>query len=123
MDEDGEERSVTAPLSLIVSGFAPVDDARLALTPELRRDVDSTLLLVDLGRGANRLGASALAQVHVAIGDVPPDVDDPAELRGFFGVPPEVAMPAAVGGCVGDRFLGLSTVGGRGTHRFLAPVV
>ncbi|MCR9096712.1 MAG: phosphoribosylformylglycinamidine synthase [bacterium] len=83
-DEDGEERSVTAPLSLIVSGFAPVDDARLALTPELRHEADTTLLLVDLGRGANRLGASALAQVHAAIGDVPPDVDDPATLRGFF---------------------------------------
>ena len=83
-DEDGEERAVTAPLSLIVSGFAPVDDARLSLTPELQPDADTTLLLIDLGRGANRLGASALAQVHAAIGDVPPDVDDPAALRGFF---------------------------------------
>ena len=83
-DEEGEERAVTSPLSLIISGFALVDDVRLALTPELRREADTELLLIDLGRGRNRLGASALAQVHSAIGDEPPDVDDPAALRGFF---------------------------------------
>ena len=83
-EDDGEEHAVTAPLSLIVSGFAPVDDARLSLTPELSSEPETALLLVDLGRGANRLGASALAQVHGAIGDVPPDLDDPSALRGFF---------------------------------------
>jgi len=83
-DEDGEEQSVTSPLSLIVTGFAPVDDARIALTPELSREADTQLLLVDLGFGKNRLGASALAQVHSAIGDEAPDLDDPAYLRGFF---------------------------------------
>ena len=83
-DEDGEERSVTSPLSLIVTGFAPVDDVRLALTPELKREPDTELLLIDLGFGQNRLGGSALAQVHGALGDVPPDLDDPAVLRGFF---------------------------------------
>lgn len=87
-EEDGEERAVTAPLSLIVSGFAPVDDLRLALTPQLRRpahgEPTTSLLLVDLGFGRNRLGGSALAQVHGAIGETPPDVDDPAALRGFF---------------------------------------
>jgi len=83
-DEDGEERAVTSPLSLIVTGFGLVDDARLALTPELRREADTELLLVDLGFGRNRLGASVLAQVHSAIGDEAPDVDDPARLRGFF---------------------------------------
>jgi phosphoribosylformylglycinamidine synthase len=83
-DEDGEERAVTAPLSLIVTGFASVDDARLALTPELQREAHTELLLIDLGFGKNRLGASALAQVHGAIGDLPPDVDDPAPLRHFF---------------------------------------
>ncbi|MCB9722753.1 MAG: phosphoribosylformylglycinamidine synthase [Spirochaetaceae bacterium] len=83
-DEDGEERAVTAPLSLIVSAFAPVDDVRLARTPELLREPGSVLLLVDLGLGRNRLGGSALAQVHAAIGDEPPDLDDPARLRAFF---------------------------------------
>jgi phosphoribosylformylglycinamidine synthase len=83
-DEQGEEKSVTAPLSLIVSAFAPVDDARLGLTPELQRETESELLLVDLGLGRNRLGASALAQVFETLGDEAPDVDDPALLRGFF---------------------------------------
>jgi phosphoribosylformylglycinamidine synthase len=82
--QDGEERSVTAPLSLIVSGFAPVDDARLALTPELQPDPTSSLLLIDLGRGRNRLGGSALAQVYGAVGETPPDLDDPLDLRAFF---------------------------------------
>jgi phosphoribosylformylglycinamidine synthase len=83
--ENGEERSVTAPLSLIVSAFAPVTDVRRALTPELsREDGPSELLLVDLGRGQNRLGGSAVLQVHGSVGEAPPDLDDPALLRGFF---------------------------------------
>ncbi len=83
-DADGA-RSVTAPLSVIITAFAPVSDVRRSLTPELRRDVGETaLLLVDLGRGKNRLGGSALAQVWSELGDVPPDLDDPALLRGFF---------------------------------------
>src|SRR6476620_11739885 len=62
--DGGVKRTVVAPLSLIVSAFARVDDARRALTPELRTDVaDTTLLLVDLGQGRDRLGGSALAQV------------------------------------------------------------
>ena len=84
--ENGEERSVTAPLSLIVSAFAPVTDVRRALTPELsREDGPSELLLIDLGRGKNRLGGSAVLQVHGSVGEAPPDLDDPALLRGFFG--------------------------------------
>ena len=82
--EDGEQ-SVTAPLSLIISAFAPVRDIRRALTPQLQTDVGETrLLLIDLGSGRNRLGGSALAQVHGGVGSDPPDVDDPAQLRGFF---------------------------------------
>ncbi len=73
------EHAVTAPISLIVSAFAPVQDVRRALTPELRSDVGATsLVLVDLGRGRHRLGGSALAQVYGSVGDLPPDVDDPA---------------------------------------------
>jgi phosphoribosylformylglycinamidine synthase len=84
-EADGEQRSVTAPLSLIATAFAPVTDARRVLTPELRRDVgDTELLLVDLGRGKNRLGASAVAQVYSEVGARPPDLDDPELLRGFF---------------------------------------
>jgi len=83
----GEAKAVTAPLSLIVSAFAPVTDARRTLTPQLRTDAGETeLVLVDLGGGRNRLGGSALAQVHSQLGDAAPDVDDPQKLASFFGV-------------------------------------
>ncbi|MGB5337608.1 MAG: phosphoribosylformylglycinamidine synthase, partial [Gammaproteobacteria bacterium] len=82
---DGEDRAVTAPLSLIISAFAPVSDARRTLTPQLRTDTgESVLLLIDLGQGRNRLGGSALAQVYKSIGATPPDLDDPALLQAFF---------------------------------------
>ena len=82
---DGEvEKAVTAPVSLIVSAFAAISDARRVLTPQLRTDLNSVLLLVDLGNGRNRLGGSALAQVYGQLGNVAPDVDDPAALAAFF---------------------------------------
>jgi phosphoribosylformylglycinamidine synthase len=81
----GEEKAVTAPLSLVVSAFAPVTDVRRTLTPELRMDAGETeLVLVDLGAGKNRLGGSALAQVYGELGDTAPDCDDPAKLGAFF---------------------------------------
>ncbi|HET9694819.1 MAG TPA: phosphoribosylformylglycinamidine synthase, partial [Steroidobacteraceae bacterium] len=81
---DGETRKVVAPVSLIVSAFAPVEDVRRTLTPQLRLDRGATrLLLVDLGAGRNRLGGSALAQVYGRIGAGAPDCDDPQRLRGF----------------------------------------
>jgi phosphoribosylformylglycinamidine synthase len=80
---DGKE--VVAPLSLIVSAFAAVRDARATLTPRLRTDAgDTELLLVDLGAGRNRLGGSILAQVYSRFGDTAPDVDSAALLKGFF---------------------------------------
>src|SRR6202012_879538 len=95
--EAGETRSVTAPLSLVISAFAPVADVRRALTPELRRDQGETeLLLVDLGRGRDRLGGSCLAQVYGQIGDCPPDLDDPATLAGFFAGVRELADAGVV---------------------------
>jgi phosphoribosylformylglycinamidine synthase len=86
-DAEGKQRAVTAPLSLIVSAFSPVMDVRKTLTPQLRTDKGETdLILVDLGKGANRLGGSALAQVYGQLGDEAPDVDDPRVLRLFFHV-------------------------------------
>ncbi len=82
--DGGVDKAVTAPVSLIVSAFAAIADARRVLTPELRTDVGSVLLLVDLGNGKNRLGGSALAQVYGQLGNVAPDVDDPAALAAFF---------------------------------------
>ncbi len=83
--DQGTEKQVVAPVSLIVSAFAPVLDARRTLTPCLRTDQGSTdLIFVDLGRGRNRLGASALAQVYNQIGHHAPDVDDIPALGRFF---------------------------------------
>jgi len=84
-EQDGQEQRVTAPLSLIVSAFAPTPDAGAAFTPQVRGG-DTRLVVVDLGGGQNRLGGSAVAQVHGTLGAVPPDVDDPAVLKGFFEV-------------------------------------
>ncbi|HEV7715587.1 MAG TPA: phosphoribosylformylglycinamidine synthase, partial [Steroidobacteraceae bacterium] len=82
--EGAATKSVIAPVSLIVSAFAPVRDVRNTLTPALRTDLGETSLwLVDLGAGRNRLGASALAQVYEELGDVPPDLDDPECLKAF----------------------------------------
>jgi phosphoribosylformylglycinamidine synthase len=81
------DRAVWAPVSLVVSAFAPVADARRTLTPELRLDLGpSTLLLLDLAAGPQRLGGSCLAQVYGALGDAPPDLDDPGLLKRFFAV-------------------------------------
>jgi phosphoribosylformylglycinamidine synthase len=83
---DGAARAQTAPLSLIVSSFAPVSDVRRVLTPQIVSDTDTRLLLVDLGNGKNRLGGSALAQVYAQVGDVPPDLDDPQQLKSAFAL-------------------------------------
>lgn len=80
----GEKKRVTAPISLIVSAFAPCADVRLTLTPQLIQKSDTTLLLVDLGRGKNRLGGSILAQVVSQIGTETPDVDRADDLKGFW---------------------------------------
>jgi phosphoribosylformylglycinamidine synthase len=76
-------KTVTAPLSLIISAFARVSDIRCNLTPQLQGG-DTVLFLIDLGRGQNRLGASALAQVYDQLGEIPPDVDNHQDLKDFF---------------------------------------
>jgi phosphoribosylformylglycinamidine synthase len=81
-----DAKEVVAPLSLIVSAFAPVEDARDTLTPQLRTDAgDTELVLIDLGGGRNRLGGSILAQSYASgYGSPCPDLDDPALLKAFF---------------------------------------
>jgi len=84
-NDQGSTHEVTAPLSLVVTAFAPVRDIDKTLTPQLRTDAgDTQLLLIDLGLGKNRLGGSALLQTYSAVGDLAPDVDDPEMLKGFF---------------------------------------
>ncbi len=80
-------KAVTAPLSLIVSAFAPVLDARKTLTPQLRTDRgNSRLLYIDLGGGRYRMGGSILAQTCSQLGDRVPNLDHPQQLRSFFDV-------------------------------------
>ncbi|MGO3294510.1 MAG: phosphoribosylformylglycinamidine synthase [Marinobacter sp.] len=86
-EDSGEQKSVTAPLSLIISGFAPVTDVSRTLTPQLKTDAGETdLILLDLAAGQNRLGGSALAQVYRSVGAVAPDLDDPEDIKAFFAV-------------------------------------
>ncbi|WP_431067032.1 phosphoribosylformylglycinamidine synthase [Methylotuvimicrobium sp.] len=81
--QDGREKTMTSPVSLIVTAFAPVVDIAKTLTPQLR-DEPSVLILIDLGQGKNRLGASVFAQVYKQMGDSCPDLDDPALFKAFF---------------------------------------
>ena len=82
--DSGAERAVTAPVSLIISAFAPVRDVRRTLTPELARVPDTVLVLIDLANGAQRLGGSCLAQSFGQYGGAAPDLDEPERLKAFF---------------------------------------
>ncbi|MCV6605578.1 MAG: phosphoribosylformylglycinamidine synthase, partial [Porticoccaceae bacterium] len=84
-NDRGTDKAVTAPLSLVITAFAPVVDVRKTVTPQLRTDKgDSELLLIDLGNGKNRLGASCLAQVYNQVGTDTPDVESAEQLKAFF---------------------------------------
>lgn len=83
-NENGQNKAVTAPISLVVTAFAPVADARRTLTPQLRNSSDTRLMLLDLGLGKNRMGGSAVAQVYGQTDNVAPDVDDAELLKTFF---------------------------------------
>ncbi|POR53482.1 phosphoribosylformylglycinamidine synthase [Paraburkholderia eburnea] len=86
-NEEGVAKEVVAPVSLIISAFAPVEDVRRHLTPQLRRideAGESVLISIDLGRGKNRMGGSIFAQVTQQVGDDAPDVDSAEDLKQFF---------------------------------------
>ncbi|WP_420554930.1 phosphoribosylformylglycinamidine synthase [Neptuniibacter marinus] len=91
-NDEGEDKSVTAPMSLVITGFAPVLDVRKTLTPQLRTDKGETdLILLDLGEGQNRIGLSALAQVYNEVGQKVPDVEQPELLVAFFAAIQELS--------------------------------
>jgi phosphoribosylformylglycinamidine synthase len=104
--QDGEEYQVVAPVSLIVSAFAPVSDVTRQLTPQLQAtNEQSYLLLFDLGGGKNRLGGSCLAQAFSRVGGDAPDIDDPAAVGNFFAAIQELSsrdMLLAAGNRRGD---------------------
>ncbi len=82
-NEGGKDKTMTSPLSLIITAFAPVLDVSKTLTPQLK-DEDSVLILIDLGAGKNRLGGSVLAQTYNQIGNETPDLEDTALFKKFF---------------------------------------
>jgi phosphoribosylformylglycinamidine synthase len=83
--EDEQDREVMAPVSLIVTAFAPVADVRRSLTPQLRTDAgDTALILIDLGKGQQRMGGSVLAHSFNQVGNEVPDIDDAVMMRAFF---------------------------------------
>lgn len=88
--EDGQDKAVTSPISLVVTAFANTPDARKTLTPQLRTGLsnqnlgETKLILIDLGNGKNRMGGSSLAQAYSQIGNEAPDVDSPEQLKVFF---------------------------------------
>ena len=94
-DDQGEKKSVTSPVSLIVSAAAPVGDVALTVTPELR-DIPSVMVLADLGCGRARMGGSILAQVAQRFGDTAPDCEDPAMLARFMGAVRTLAAEGAI---------------------------
>ncbi|MBF7072294.1 phosphoribosylformylglycinamidine synthase [Glaciecola sp. MH2013] len=84
-EDEGTQKAVTSPLSLVITAFGAVKDVRKTITPQIR-DIgeDSSLLLIDLGKQKNRMGASCLAQVYGKLGSEVPDVDDAAALKAYF---------------------------------------
>ncbi len=95
--ENGEQREVVSPVSLIVSAFGPCDDVRGTLTPQLRTDCGQTaLVLVDLARGRTRLGGSILAQVFCQTGNETPDVDEPVAIRALYAALAELRRAGRV---------------------------
>jgi len=82
--DGGQQKTMTAPLSLVISAFAPVIDISKTLTPQLQPIENSVLLLIDVSAGKNRLGGSVLAQVYRQLGDLCPDLEQPALLKAFF---------------------------------------
>jgi len=84
-NDEGEDKSVTSPMSGVITAFAPVTDVRKTLTPELK-NIESVLVRIDLSKGQFRLGGSILAQVYKAIGSVTPDVDSFDDFKAFFAL-------------------------------------
>ncbi len=96
-DESGENKNVISPVSLVVSAAAPVYDVRDNLLPMFAENVlDSSLLLIDLGRGQDRLGGSVYSQVTQRFDSVTPDLDDAEDLKKFMRVIRSLAEKGAI---------------------------
>lgn len=119
-DSKGAEHKQVGPLSLIVSSFATVTDAHKDVTPDLKPGA-SRLMLIDLGNGKNRLGASALAQVYNQIGETVPDMESPEAVRAVYEAMQELVAQGLVlayhdrsDGGVAVTLAEMAMAGGRG---------
>ena len=81
--DDTKDKSVISPLSLVVTGFSPIQNTSIAITPELKNEINSSLLFIDLGKGSTRMGGSILAQINNEIGGISPDVECIEEMPNF----------------------------------------
>ncbi len=126
-EPDGTTRRQVAPLTLVASAFAPVPDISKSVTPDLKPGA-SRLLLVDLSHGRQRLGGSVLAQVFGQLGNVAPDVEDPAALASFFDAMQLLLADGLVAAChdrsdggVAVTLAEMAMAGGRGADATLPP--
>ena len=85
-NDENRDKSVISPLSLIVTGFSPIQNINIATTPQLKNKVNSSLLFIDLGKGKSRMGGSILAQIHNEYGGTSPDVECIEEMPSFVSV-------------------------------------
>ncbi|RFO98646.1 phosphoribosylformylglycinamidine synthase [Rhodoferax lacus] len=79
-ETEAGKHKVTSPVSLIITAFATLADVRGTLTPQLNAVEDTTLVLIDLGHGQNRMAGSILAQTLNQMGDSVPDLDSAQDL-------------------------------------------
>ncbi|WP_341765010.1 phosphoribosylformylglycinamidine synthase [Candidatus Providencia siddallii] len=84
--KNNKKNIMTSPLSVVISAFGRVEDVRLTVTPELTKNYNNILLLIDLGKNNNALGGTALAQVYRQLGDRSADIRDVNLLINFFKV-------------------------------------
>ncbi|SFV66559.1 Phosphoribosylformylglycinamidine synthase, synthetase subunit / Phosphoribosylformylglycinamidine synthase, glutamine amidotransferase subunit [hydrothermal vent metagenome] len=84
--ENNQDKKVVSPLSLIITAFTPIEDVRKQITPLLNIQEETTLLLVDLGNGKNRMGGSALLQTNNQTYYETPDLDNPQQFKDFFAL-------------------------------------
>jgi phosphoribosylformylglycinamidine synthase len=94
--ENGEDKAVTSPLSLVITAFGAVKDVRKTITPQLRHMDGGSLMLIDLGNKQNRMGGSCLAQVYGKLGQTTPDVDSAKQLKSFYLLMQELIEKALI---------------------------
>jgi len=82
---EGAEKKVSSPLSVVISAFSECYDVTKTLTPQITPSPNTSLILIDLGNGKKRMGGSSLNLINKSVGNDSPDLDQPEQLKKFFG--------------------------------------